>query len=147
MKPLKNILPYMVKPEKLELLMVTPNFSVNLDTDLINVMLPVNKYLEEYDKKEVQDADIFKPIINNINKFLGWISAHLNVIQKYFILETINYKLNENDKIIINFIWDKKTKEIPKIAYNFITERDESRVILHPLVEDDKTLQISYNMR
>lgn len=142
MKRLKNILPYMVKPENLERFKVTNDFSVNVDEELINLMLPKDKKLEEFNGKWDKES----PVVHSMGQLLSLVSEYHNTINKYFILKAVNYNIKEDDTIVISFIWEKTTKEIPHGVYDLITEHDESEITLQLLVEDDKTLQISYNI-
>lgn len=142
-KKLTNVLPYIGKPRSLEQFLVTSNFSINVDEELLSSMLPEGKSLEELDKLEVQESH---PLVSSIDTFIGWISEYHNTIQWYFILESINYTIKEDDSLLITFIWEKVIKDIPRPVYDFITEHDETTVSLLPLVEDNKTLQISYSL-
>ena len=146
MKKLKDITSYIAKPENLELFLVTSNFSVNVDEEILDLIFYGDKSLEEYKKQEIREGNILKPIVDSMNRLLGYISEYSQVITEYFILESVNYRVNIEGRIVISFTWEKVVKHIPRQVYSFITEHDKSKVIMYNQSENDKTLQIFYGM-
>ena len=142
----KNVLNYIKEPENLKEFCVTSNFSINVDEDVLNHLMLLDRPLEEIEPEVAIEEGLLSPIADSIDVLLDPISDNRKTIGTYLVLQSIDYLGRPDGLIQVNFIWSKMPWETPESIKELITEHDITEVTLLPIQEDRSTIEVSFRI-
>lgn len=142
----KNILNYIEEPENLKVFKVAPNFSINVDEDVLYHLMLIDRPLEEIEPEVAIKEYLLSPIADSINLILGYISNNHQTINHYLRLLSIEYLGRPDGLIEVSFTWSKMPWETPESIRELIAEHDITEVTLLPIKEDNGTIEVSFRI-
>lgn len=142
----KNILNYIKEPETLQGFRVTPNFSINVDEDVLNHLMLLDRPLEEIEPEVAIEEDLLSPIADSIGLLLGYIYDNHKTIRTYLQLQSIDYFGRPDGLIQVNFTWVEMPWEIPSSIKELIAEHDVTEVTLISVKEDNGKIEVSFRI-
>lgn len=142
----KNILNYIKEPEYLKVFRVTPNFSINVDEDVLYHLMLIDRPLEEIEPEVAIEEDLLSPISDSIGLLLGYIYDNHKTIRTYLQLQSIDYLGRPDGLIQVNFTWVEMPWEIPSSIKELISEHDVTEVTLISVKEDKGTIEVSFRI-
>lgn len=142
----KNILNYIKEPETLQGFRVTPNFSINVDEDVLYHLMLIDRPLEEIEPEVAIEEDLLSPIADSIGLLLGYIYDNHKTIRTYLQLQSIDYLGRPDGLIQVNFTWVEMPWEIPSSIKELIAEHDVTEVTLISVKEDRGTIEVSFRI-
>jgi hypothetical protein len=142
----KNVLNYIKEPETLQGFRVTPNFSINVDEDVLNHLMLLDRPLEEIEPEVAIEEDLLSPIADSIGLLLGYIYDNHKTIRTYLQLQSIDYLGRPDGLIQVNFTWVEMPWEIPSSIKELIAEHDVTEVTLISIKEDRGTIEVSFRI-
>jgi hypothetical protein len=142
----KNVLNYIKEPETLQGFRVTPNFSINVDEDVLNHLMLLDRPLEEIEPEVAIEEGLLSPIADSIGLLLGYIYDNHKTIRTYLQLQSIDYLGRPDGLIQVNFTWVEMPWEIPSSVKELIAEHDVTEVTLISIKEDRGTIEVSFRI-